>query len=168
VVLKRKEVTKGKFKGHIYLHDAENGSMHHNHIPHHMLPAHMLKFYPKDVLQVIIGATILAIPLSYTEETWALGSVLPFKNILMIGLLSFLFISTFIFYNYYKHRFKENKIEFFVRCATTYLVSLLVVSLILTLIAQANWISEPIIALRRTIIIGFPASMSAAIADILK
>jgi len=41
-----------------------------------------LEFQLKDVLQVMIGASILSIPVGFTEETWYLGETLPMANII--------------------------------------------------------------------------------------
>ena len=34
----------------------------------------MVEFHPRDLMQVIVGASILAVPVAMTEETWVLGS----------------------------------------------------------------------------------------------
>ena len=41
-----------------------------------------LEFHPKDILQVMIGAAILAIPVGFTEETWRFGEILPLSNVI--------------------------------------------------------------------------------------
>jgi len=46
-----------------------------------------------------------------------------------------------------------------------YLISLLVVALLLTIIKVAPWGEDFILALKRTLIVGFPASLSAVISD---
>jgi uncharacterized membrane protein len=45
------------------------------------------RFELKDILQVLIGASILAVPIGFTEETWVLGESLPLVNV--FGLLGF-------------------------------------------------------------------------------
>ena len=60
----------------------------------------MLEFKLKDVFQVIVGSSLLAIPVAMSEEAWTLAEKLPTRNVIYIALLSLLFISTFIFYNY--------------------------------------------------------------------
>jgi uncharacterized membrane protein len=126
------------------------------------------KFYPRDLMQVIVGASILAIPVAFTEETWRLGETLPLSNIMGLMLLSVAFISAFVYYNYYRNRLAEHRTEFAKRVATTYLISFLVVALLLTLIDKAPWASSATIAFSRTAIVSFPASMSAAVADMIK
>jgi uncharacterized membrane protein len=164
----RKEVKEGPYKGHIILHDEESGIIHHQ-IPHHMLPYHMLKFYPKDVLQVIIGACLLAFPISFEERVSTLGRNLPIENIIFVMGTSILFVAAFIFYHYYRHSIKEHSFEFFARTFTTYLLSFLVVSFLLTVIGIVHWNGDLAIdAFKIVTLVTFPASMSAAVADVLK
>lgn len=126
-----------------------------------------IKFYLKDVVQVMVGASILAVPVGFTEETWRLGETLPMGNILGLFALSILFISLFAYYNYYRKNIKEHYIEFFKRVLSTYFISFILVTLLLVIIQRAPWQTEWILALKRTIVVTFPASMSAAVADMI-
>lgn len=137
-------------------------------IIHKIISPLMLNFNPKDMLQVIIGASILAIPVGYTEETWNLGETLPFPNVLGFLILSVIFTSTFSYYNYYKGHMKTHWDEFIKRAIATYLFSFIVVGMLLTLIQRAPWGLDFILAFKRTVIVTFPASMSAAVADVMK
>ena len=128
----------------------------------------MIEFRPRDVMQVMVGAALLAIPVAFTEETWRLGETLPVENIGGIAALSFLFISSFVYYNYYRGALREHWFDFAKRVFSTYLFSMLIVAVILTLIERASWTMEPALALKRVILVSFPASMSAAIADTIK
>jgi uncharacterized membrane protein len=51
------------------------------------------------------------------------------------------------------------------RVITIYLISLVVVGILLTINQRAPWSEDGLLALKRTIIVGFPSSMSAAISD---
>jgi hypothetical protein len=53
----------------------------------------MVEFHPRDLMQVIVGASILAVPVAMTEETWVLGTEMPLRNVLMLSGLSLLFIA---------------------------------------------------------------------------
>jgi len=128
----------------------------------------MVEFYPRDLMQVIIGASLLAIPVAFTEETWKLGESLPFINTLTLMLLSIVFISAFVYYNYYRNELKQHKSEFIKRVILTYLAAFLVVSFILVIIQRAPWSTDWILALKRTILVTFPACMSGAVADMIK
>jgi uncharacterized membrane protein len=128
----------------------------------------MLEFKFRDIVQVIVGASILAIPVGFTEETWVLGANLPLWNIFGFFLLSLFFISCFVYYNYYMNHIKTYYFDFFKRVFATYFLSFLVVSIVLILIQKAPWSIDPLLALKRVVLVTFPASMSAAVADMVK
>ncbi len=135
---------------------------------HKTLSPFMVEFHLKDALQVIVGAAILSIPVSFTQEVWDLGGKLPLNNVFGILIMSLLFISAFVYFNFYKGNIKGHQLEFFKRIVFTYLLSLVVVSILMTLIQQAPWQTDWILALKRIIIVTFPASMSGTLVDNLK
>lgn len=125
----------------------------------------------KDILQVIIGASILAVPVGFTAEVWDLGVSMPLNNVLGLFFISLLFISLFVYYHYHKgknHNARVHVGEFVKRIFSTYVVSFLVVALLLTLIQKTPWTTDLMLALKRVIIVTFPSSMSAAVADIIR
>jgi len=128
----------------------------------------MTEFRLRDFLQVIVGATLLAVPVAFTEEVWGLGSSLPLFNVLTLSFLGLLFISFFVYFNFYRFHFKENKLQFLIRVFSIFLYSHIVVALILTIIKKAPWDADLMLALKRVLIISFPATMSAAISDNIK
>jgi len=128
----------------------------------------MVEFRPRDLMQVIVGATLLAVPVAFTEETWRLGESLPIRNVLLLSGLSVLFIALFVYFNFYRFAFRGHVIQYVKRVASIYVFSLLVVGVLLTVIEQAPWASAPLLAAKRTLIVAFPASMSAAVSDALK
>lgn len=161
----KKEIIRvaGKLKEVIMVHD-EKGN-----ILHKIVSPLMVEFYPRDVIQVIVGATILAIPVAFTEETWRLGEILPLYKVFGIMGMSFFFIAVFVYYNFYrKELMHDHWDEFLKRVISTYIISFTVVALILTLIEQAPWATNHILAIKRVILVAFPASMSAAVADMIK
>lgn len=97
-----------------------------------------------------------------------MGNVLPYSRVFGIALLSIFFISAFVYYNSYQNHIREHWDEFLKRVLTTYILSLLIVALILTLVQVAPWQADFAVAMKRVILVAFPASMSAAIADMLK
>jgi uncharacterized membrane protein len=131
--------------------------------------APLVEFKAKDIAQVIVGSSIMAIPVGFTQETWEIGASMPALNSIIIFLISLLFISILIYYTTYKHvgGFKHKK-HLFRRIIGTYVFSFLVVSIILMLIGKAPWLSNSIVALKRVVLITLPASVSAAIADMIK
>jgi len=128
----------------------------------------MVEFKPRDAFQVIVGASILAIPVAFTEEAWTLGENLPFKNVAVLSLLSLIFIASFVYFNFYRFHLKDHVIEFVKRVLSTYLLSIMVVAIILTVIQKCPWGIDNMLAVKRIIIISFPASMSATVSDTIK
>lgn len=127
-----------------------------------------VEFRVRDMLQTVVGASILAIPAAYTEETWDLGSNLAAANIAGIAFLSLFFIATFVYYNFYKSYFKQFRVQYFIRVIATYLIALLVVAVLLALVDKTPWGVDNALAIKRIIVVGFPAAMSATVADALK
>ena len=124
----------------------------------------MVEFRVRDVLQTVVGASILAIPAAYTEEAWNLGRDLPVANIMIIAAISILFIATFVYFNFYKSYISQ----FVVRVLGTYAVATIVVAVLLTVIGQCPWGVDNVLAIKRIIVVAFPASMSATVTDALK
>jgi len=135
---------------------------------HKMIQPLMVEFYPRDVIQIIVGATILAIPVVLTEETWALGETLPWLNVFIILAMSLVFVSLFVYFNYYRRKFKSHVFDFCKRVIVTYVLSFAVVAALLSLIQMAPWQTNMALAMKRIIIVTLPATMSAAIVDVIK
>lgn len=128
----------------------------------------MVELKPRDIIQIIVGATILAIPVGLTEETWILAQELKIENVLSLGILSVLFISLFVYFNSYRFNLKKHISEYIKRVLATYLLSLFVVGLLLTIIEKCPWGVDNLLAIKRIIITAFPASMAATISDNMK
>lgn len=128
----------------------------------------MVEFKARDALQVLVGASILAIPLAFTEETWRLGEELPLFNVIGIALLSIILIAVFVYFNFYKSWLKGNVLNYVSRVLWTYFLAVLVVGFILTLIQKCPWGADTMLAIKRIIIVAFPASMSATVSDTIK
>ena len=128
----------------------------------------MVEFRTRDALQTVVGASILAIPAAYTEEAWNLGRDLPLLNIAGIAAISLLFITMFVYFNFYKGYLREYLGQYFTRVISTYLVALVVVAALLTLVAKCPWGVDNALAIKRIIVVAFPASMSATVTDALK
>lgn len=134
----------------------------------HVVKPLMVEFTAKDVLQTILGASFLAIPAAYTEETWDLGRELPGTSIIGIALLSVICIATFVYFNFYRKYLVEFKREYLFRVVNTYLIAFCLAAIVLTLIQQCPWGVDNVLALKRIIIVAFPASMSGTVTDSLK
>ena len=134
----------------------------------HTITPFMVEFRPRDLMQVIVGASVLAVPVAFTEETWKLGEELALKNVLLLGGISLLFIAMFVYFNFYRFHLKNHVFKYIKRVIITYFCSFILVGILLTIIQRCPWNTNSILAIKRIIIVTFPASMSAAISDTLK
>lgn len=119
----------------------------------------------EDLSQITIGAFAFAVPISFSEEAWKLGETLPFSNLLLLFILSICFLSFYAYESIFQGNIKKRYFVFVFRIIFAYLMALCVVILILTSINKFPLTTEPIIALKRLIVIGMPASMGAIIVD---
>lgn len=134
-------------------------------VMHYAVSPLRVELRKRDIMQIIAGSSILAVPVAFTEETWGLGETLPLLNVILLGAISIIFISTYVYFNFYKDLFHKYVVQFFKRVFAIYIISLIIVSLLLTIIQAAPWSTDFMVALKRTIIVSFPASMSATISD---
>lgn len=124
-----------------------------------------LFFNLEDVSQIVIGAFALAVPISFSEEAWRLGEILPVANLLFLFFLSVSFLSFYAYQNVFQANIKQRLFVFIFRIFMAYLLAILVVALILIAIDKCPIFEDPFVALRRIIVIAMPASMGAIIVD---
>ncbi len=163
VVKKRNKTVKlhGEVHDIIHVHD-------HKGKKHKVLRIRDVEFHLRDALQVVLGAALLAVPVGFTQEVWSLGETLSLTNIMLLLCLSLFFISTFVYYNFYRGTFARHKHMFFMRVGATYVLSLCVVAILLGLIGKISFGTELLISFKRIVIVAFPASMIGAVSDSLK
>ena len=130
-----------------------------------MISDNWLHFNLEDASQIAIGAFALAVPISFSEESWRLGETLPFINMVMLFILSVCFLSFYAYESVFQGNIKYRTVIFCLRVIIAYIVAGIVVSLVLLSIGKFPLLSEPLIALKRLIIITMPASMGAIIVD---
>jgi uncharacterized membrane protein len=118
-----------------------------------------------DILEIIVGASILAVPVAFTEEVWNMGDELPWLNTLLLSGLSLLFLGSFTYYSSYRSKLRMYGKEYYKRVFFTFFFSLLVVGLLLTIVGKCPWFTDFDLALKRAIIGAFPASLSATVTD---
>lgn len=128
----------------------------------------MVELTFRDIIQIFVGATLLAFPMAFTEETWNLGQELPLLNVVLIAALSIFFIAIFVYVHFYKNYLKGYAFQYIKRVISIYAISLVVVAMLMTLIQQCPWDTDILLSIKRIIIVAFPASMSAVATDALK
>lgn len=121
----------------------------------------------RDMLQVLIGASILAVPVAFTEEVWNLGKDLPWLNTIILSTVGYGFMSAFIYFSAYRKKLIMFRGEFLKRVFLTFIISVIIVGFLLTVVDKCPWFTEFDVALKRTLIGAFPASLSASLTDSL-
>jgi len=130
------------------------------------------EFGMRDFLQVLVGASVLAVPVGFTQETWDLGSKLPLTNILLLLALTILFISVFTYAHYHRRYMRKNPkthtTEMVKRVLITYIFSFIAVAIILGIIQVTPWATDWLLAFKRVVIVTFPSALAATISDTIK
>lgn len=128
----------------------------------------MVELKPRDIIQIFAGSLFIAAPLSFTEEVWVISAELGAINVFLLWSCSLITVVLFVFYNFYRASLKGHVIEFIKRIIAIYLISIFSVVLILSLIDKFPIVSETEIAVKRVLIIGFPAVFGGTLSDFLK
>lgn len=119
----------------------------------------------EDIMQVIVGASALSVPVAFSEESWNLSRTLPVQNILFIMALSLVFVNLYSFQSIYQGNIKHRFGTFIFRTIFVYLITLIVVSFILLALNRIPLLEDPVTAIKRVILLSFPASMGAVVVD---
>ena len=121
----------------------------------------------QDVAEIVIGAVLLGFPIAVSEEVWNISRELTLGRTLLISFSSICLIAWFGYYMFYGSDLRARRWEFFLRISAVYLITLVVSAAILTGIDHFPLLAEPVVAVKRMIIVALPASFSATIVDSL-
>ncbi|MEM5528972.1 DUF2391 family protein [Gammaproteobacteria bacterium AS21] len=119
----------------------------------------------EDASQIFVGAFALAVPISFSEEAWRLGEMLPTQNLLMLLTLSVLFLTIYTYGSVFQKDIKTRKLVFVFRIVIAYVMTAFVVALVLLCLNKLPFVDDPITAIKRIIVITMPASMGAIVVD---
>jgi len=119
----------------------------------------------EDASQIFVGAFALAVPISFSEEAWRLGETLPFFNLLLLFLLSLLFLAFYTYQSVFQKDIGSRKAVFIFRIIIAYLMTTFVVALVLICLNKLPFVHEPILSIKRVVLITMPASMGAIVVD---
>ncbi|MCU4156111.1 DUF2391 family protein [Carboxylicivirga sp. A043] len=119
----------------------------------------------EDLSQLIIGSSVLSVPIAFTEEAWNMSRTLPAINLVVVIILSLSFISIYAFRGIYQGKVKNRIRTYIFRVLFDYFVTFCVVIIVLFALNKFPILSDMYIALKRVIIISFPASMGAIVVD---
>ncbi|MBY7945237.1 DUF2391 family protein [Vibrio fluvialis] len=122
-------------------------------------------FNLEDAGQVCVGAFALAVPISFSEEAWQLGTSLPLPNLLLLLTLSLGFLGVFAYGSVFQSNIRARVPVFVFRILIAYAITALVVGFVLLALDKLPLLAEPIVSLKRIIVIAMPASMGAIVVD---
>ena len=121
----------------------------------------------EDLWQIVIGSTMLSVPIAFTEESWDLSKSLPLLNLFVIILLSLSFIGIYSYQGIYGGSIPKRKFVYLLRIALNYFITCIVVGIVLFSLERLPVITDSLTALKRIIIVALPASMGAVVVDSL-
>ena len=119
----------------------------------------------EDIIQIVVGASALSVPIAFSEESWRLSETLPIQNIFILIFLSLLFINLYSFQSIFQGNVQYRIFTFLARTILVYFITLCVVFTVLIALNRMPIMSEPIVAIKRIIILSFPASMGGVVVD---
>jgi len=121
----------------------------------------------RDVTEIVIGALVLAFPVAVTEEVWNLSTELSLARAIIISVTSLVFISVFVQTTYRHSLSISSQRQLLARVLSVYGLTLLVAAAVLLAIDRLPLCSQTLVAIKRTIIVAFPASFAATVVDSL-
>lgn len=124
-----------------------------------------ISFNMEDASQVCVGAFALAVPISFSEEAWQLGTSLPLANLLLLLTLSLGFLGVFAYESVFQRDVQRRIPAFVLRIVIAYAITALVVGFVLLALDKLPLLDEPLVSLKRIVVIAMPASMGAIIVD---
>ena len=126
------------------------------------------QFAMVDAAEIALGACVMAFPVAVTEEVWNLGAELSTTRALLFALASIFFLAVLILV-LHRHDLKGSSgRDFFKRVLSTYGLTLLISAALLYGVDRFDLVGEPMIAIKRMILVAFPASFAATVVDGLR
>ena len=150
------------------LHRVQEVRGHSGQVVKRIFTPLMVEVTWQDVGQLTVGACVLGIPMAYCEEVWTLGQELPAANALGLVAVSLSFLALFAYTIFYRSILRGHVFEYVERVMLGYVITFCVCALILALIQKWPLMTDAATALKRTVVVAFPACFSATVLDSLK
>lgn len=129
---------------------------------------HRGRLRARDFIEIAVGSCVMGFPVAATEEIWNLSESMSFVRIGLILLGSLFFLGLFTYSMYYHGGFEGSQGGFVSRVLTSYVNTLIICALILMVLDKFPLMAQPAVAVKRIILVGFPASFSATVVDSLR
>ena len=120
---------------------------------------------PRDLAEIAIGCCVMAGPFTVTEEVWNLSAEISLTRAIVIAFCSILVIALIIWSLIYHEVRPDDRRHFRRRVFVAYSMALLISALMLLVIDRLPLFEDPILALKRTILIALPVSFGGTALD---
>lgn len=121
----------------------------------------------RDMAELLAGAVVMAFPVAVTEEVWDLGEELSLLRIGFIALASILSIALLVWVLFQRAHSPEDRQDFLRRVLAAYGLALLVAAMILLAVDRLELLTDPLVGLKRAVLVAVPASFAATAVDSL-
>jgi uncharacterized membrane protein len=121
----------------------------------------------RDRVEIAVGSAVLAFPVATTEEVWNLSIELSWLRITAIAAISLVVVSLFVLLVFRRADGHPDWRAFLHRVVAVYLFTTIVCAAILVALDRLPLLSDVTVAVKRTVLVAFPASFSATVVDSL-
>jgi uncharacterized membrane protein len=128
-------------------------------------PSKPATFSRQDAAQIVMGCASMAFPVATADEIWKLGEELSFARVLLFAIASIAFLAVIIYHVHHGVAGEFDRRVFLNRVLCTYGLTLLISALILLGVDRFDLLVDPMIGLKRAILVAFPASFAATVVD---
>jgi len=122
-----------------------------------------VRFARQDVAEIAMGACVMAFPVAVTQEVWDLGQELSLMRVELFAVASVFFLALLIYLLQHRRVPVDPKV-FLQRVLSTYGLTLVISALLLIGVDRLE-LMHPLVGLKRTILVAFPASFAATVVD---
>ena len=124
-----------------------------------------VQFVRRDIAEIAVGACVMAFPAATAHEIWDLGEELTVLRVLLFGLASLFFLGVLVFLLHHGPEVSGDRGVFLQRVLSTYGLTLVIAALLLLGIDHLDLLGHPLVAIKRTVLVAFPACFAATVVD---
>ena len=124
-----------------------------------------VEFTARDVAEIALAACAIAFPLAVTQEVWDLGAELSLFRAAVLAVASLVGLALVVGALHHGSLRGLDRNVYLQRLVGTYGIALLISALLLVAIGRFDLLSEPLLGLKRAILITFPACFAATGVD---
>jgi uncharacterized membrane protein len=124
-----------------------------------------VEFVRRDVAEIAVGACVMAFPVAASQEIWDLGEQLTLLRVMLFALASILVLGLLVFLLHRGPESPSDRGVFLSRVLSTYGLTLVIAALLLFGVDRLDLFGYPWVAIKRTVLVAFPACFAATVVD---